>query len=578
MSQPTVRLRDVSFTYDPDVAAIRDLSLELYPGDILAVFGANGAGKSTLCYLLSGIIPNIWGGTRTGELEVFGEDPWGHPIHHSARNRSIVLQDPEAQLFMPNLQLELAFAPANFGLPRAEILDRLAWALKTVGLEGLENRNPKALSGGQKQRAALASALTMLPGLLILDEPTSQLDPLGSEGVLEALRAVVAKQDLTTVITTHKVGEVEELANRALVLDQGRAVLYGELDEVLDQVDRLEQAGVQPPALRRFFHLVAPGRTDLAVTPEAAAEQVRKLVAEGRLQVSPRPATPTGAAPPAERAPVLQIEGLSFSYPGHPPVVAVRDVDLTIGEREFVAILGQNGSGKTTLVKCIVGLNRPQRGKIRFRGESIAGMSVGQVATRIGLVLQNPDYQLFSVSARAEVAFGLENLGRRPEEALVQAEAALVRLGLEEHGETFPFRLSFGDRRKLAVAAAVAMGPEVLILDEPTTAQDYRGRYQLADLAREMRDREGRTIIMISHDMDLVARYAERVILMLDGRIILDAPSADVFDELEVLTSTFLKPPDSALLGRSLADLGVPRGTLTPEQLADVFRPTVGVR
>jgi energy-coupling factor transport system ATP-binding protein len=258
--------------------------------------------------------------------------------------------------------------------------------------------------------------------------------------------------------------------------------------------------------------------------------------------------------------------------------VAVRDVDLAIGEREFVAILGQNGSGKTTLVKCMVGLNRPQRGQIRFRGESIAGMSVGQVATRIGLVLQNPDYQLFSVSARAEVAFGLVNLGRRPEEALVEAEAALVRLGLAEHAETFPFRLSFGDRRKLAVAAAVAMDPEVLILDEPTTAQDYRGRYQLADLAREIRDREGRTIIMISHDMDLVARYAERVILMLDGRIILDAPSTDAFDELEVLTSTFLRPPDTALLARRLADLGVPRGVLTPEQLADVFRPTAGVR
>ncbi|HCC32621.1 MAG TPA: hypothetical protein DEQ28_01785, partial [Clostridiales bacterium] len=487
MSQPSVRLQDVSFTYDPDVAAIRDLSLELYPGDILAVFGANGAGKSTLCYLLSGIIPNIWGGTRIGEVEVFGEDPWGHPLHHSARNRSIVLQDPETQLFMPNLQLELAFAPANFGVPREEILVRLAWALKTVGLEGLESRNPKALSGGQKQRAALASALTMLPGLLILDEPTSQLDPLGSESVLEALRAVVTQRDLTTVITTHKVGEVEGLANRALVLDQGRAVLYGELDHVLDQVERLEQAGVQPPALRRFFHLVAPGRTDLAVTPEGAAEEVRKMVGEGRLRVHAQPVGPAQATSTADLPPVLQIEGLSFSYPGNPPVLAVREVDLTIREREFVAILGQNGSGKTTLVKCMVGLNRPPRGRIRFRGESITGMSVGQVATRIGLVLQNPDYQLFSVSARAEVAFGLENLGRRPEEIEGQAEAALMRLGLQEHRDTFPFRLSFGDRRKLAVAATVAMGPEVLILDEPTTAQDYRGRYQLADLARELR-------------------------------------------------------------------------------------------
>jgi len=576
VAEPVVRLRDLTFTYDPDVVALQDLYLDLHPGDILAVFGANGAGKSTLCYLLSGIIPNIYGGTRMGEVRVFGEDPWEHPIHHSARNRAIVLQDPETQLFMPTLEMELAFGPANFGVPREEIRERLGWALKTVGLGGLDRRNPKALSGGQKQRAALASALTILPGLLILDEPTSQLDPLGSTEVLEALKEVVAGRDLTTVITTHKVSEMEGLANQALVLHRGRVALQGTLEEVISQVDRLEEVGVQAPPLRQFFHLVLPGPESNSSDLEGAAGRVRELVDGGRLEVV-APVGTARRAPARPAAPLLQVEEVTYAYPGNPPVTALRDVSLKVAESEFLAILGQNGSGKTTLVKCMVGLLKPRQGRIVFRGEPIARMSVGQIATRIGMVLQNPDYQLFSVSSEAEIRFGLDNLGLDPREAGERTGEALRLLGLEEHRGVFPFRLSFGDRRKLAVAATVAMGPQVLILDEPTTAQDYRGRYLLADIARDLREREGRTIIMISHDMDLVARYAERVVLMLDGRIILDGPPEEVFDQVEVLARTYLKPPDPALLGRMLDDLGVPRGTLTPEQLASIFRPGTGV-
>jgi ABC-type cobalt transport system, ATPase component len=228
---------------------------------------------------------------------------------------------------------------------------------------------------------------------------------------------------------------------------------------------------------------------------------------------------------------VLEARNLTVEYPGPPPVTALRDVSLTIRQGEFVGIVGQNGSGKSTLVKCFVGLLRPKKGEVLFRGQNLRRFSVGEIARRIGLVLQNPDYQLFTASCRDEIRFGLRNVGIPENEIDRRVEEALQRVGLEAYADLFPFRLSFGDRRKLAVAATMALGPEVLILDEPTTAQDHRGRYQLAKLARQFHE-EGGTVLMITHDVDLIARYAQRLIVLHEGRVLLDGPTAEVFDQV----------------------------------------------
>jgi energy-coupling factor transporter ATP-binding protein EcfA2 len=597
MSMPgeeVLALREVTFTYEGDVIALRDLNLSVRRGEFLVVLGANGAGKSTLCYLISGIVPHIYGGRRRGILSLAGIDPWDEPLYVTSQHCGVLMQDPEVQLFMPSLGAELAFGPANLGVPREEILRRSKDALALVRLEGLEEHNPRDLSGGQKQRAALAAVLTMQPQMLVLDEPTSQLDPLGRWEVGEAIERLKQAGELSIVMTTHESEEILHLADQVLVLEQGRPVLQGSPEEVFAHPDRLEQAGVKTPALiQAQSRLVGWGRDGAGrvnLSLGAVADQIRREVKERRLTVVPQaapapvqqvppapaqraPAAPVQPAPPDEAPAILEARDLTFEYPGPPAVLALQAVNVRLKQGEFVGIVGQNGSGKSTLVRCLVGLLRPGQGEVLFRGESIRRLSVGEMARRVGLVLQNPDYQLFSASCREEIAFGLRNVGVADEQIEPAVEQALRTVGLENQADLFPFRLSFGDRRKLAAAATMALGPQVLIMDEPTTAQDHRGRYQLADLARHFHQEQGGTVAMITHDVDLIARYAHRLIVLYQGRVLLDGPTVEVFAQVEELRKSFVVPPVAGQLARELAAIGVPRDILTMDQLFAALVP-----
>jgi energy-coupling factor transporter ATP-binding protein EcfA2 len=574
-------LRKVTFAYEGGVRALHDLNLTVHRGEFVVVLGANGAGKSTLCYLISGIVPHIYGGRRQGDLDLAGIDPWDEPLYVTSQRCGVLLQDPEVQLFMPSLAAELAFGPANLGAPREEILRRSKEALALVRLEGLEQHNPRDLSGGQKQRAALAAVLMMQPRLLVLDEPTSQLDPLGRWEVGEAIERLKQAGDLAIVMTTHESEEILHLADQVLVLEQGETVLQGPPGEAFSQSDRLEQAGVKTPALIQAQTRLAalgrparpPGSQSVNLSLEAVAEQVRHEARQGRLTVIPHALGPR-PSPAAEAPPILEARDVKFKYPGPPPVVALQGVSLQLRRGEFVGIVGQNGSGKSTLVRCLVGLLRPGEGEVLFQGKSILGLSVGEMASRVGLVLQNPDYQLFSSSCREEIAFGLRNIGVPGDRIPEAVDQALRAVGLEEQAELFPFRLSFGDRRKLAAAATMALAPEVLILDEPTTAQDHRGRYQLADLARRFHQERSGTVVMITHDVDLIAHYAHRLIVLLQGRILLEGPTPEVFAQVEELRRSFVVPPVAGQLARRLSDLGVPPDILTLDELFQVLAPS----
>jgi len=577
--EEVLALREVTFTYEGEVVALRDLNLSVRRGEFLVVLGANGAGKSTLCYLISGIVPHIYGGRRRGTLTLAGIDPWDVPLYVTSQHCGVLMQDPEVQLFMPSLGAELAFGPANLGVPREEILRRSKEALALVRLEGLEEHNPRDLSGGQKQRAALAAVLTMQPQMLVLDEPTSQLDPLGRWEVGEAIERLKQAGQLSIVMTTHESEEILHLADQVLVLEQGRPALQGSPEEVFSHPDRLEQAGVKTPALiQAQSRLVGLGRRGASLPSRvnlslgAVADQIRQEVQERRLTVVPQ-APPARQAPAAEAPAILEARDLTFEYPGPPAVLALQHVDLELRQGEFVGIVGQNGSGKSTLVRCLVGLLRPGEGEVLFRGESIRRLSVGEMARRVGLVLQNPDYQLFSASCREEIAFGLRNVGVADEQIEPAVEQALRTVGLENQADLFPFRLSFGDRRKLAAAATMALGPQVLIMDEPTTAQDHRGRYQLADLARRFHLEQNGTVVMITHDVDLIARYAHRLIVLYQGRVLLDGPTAEVFAQVEQLRKSFVVPPVAGQLARELADIRVPGDILTLDQLFAALVP-----
>ncbi len=578
--EEVLALRKVTFAYEGDVVALRDLNLTVRTGELVVVLGANGAGKSTLCYVISGIVPHIYGGRRQGHLTLAGIDPWDEPLYVTSQRCGVLMQDPEVQLFMPSLGSEVAFGPANLGVPREEILRRSKETLALVRLEGLEEHNPRDLSGGQKQRAALAAVLTMKPRVLVLDEPTSQLDPLGRWEVGEAIERLKRAGDLAIVMTTHESEEILHLADQVLVLERGEAVLQGSPEEVFSHPDCLERAGVKTPALiQAQTRLVTLSRRGTAALPSrvslslgAVAEQIRQEVQSGRLTVVPQ-ALPPRQAPAAEAPVILEARDLTFEYPGPPAVLALQNVNLRLRQGEFVGIVGQNGSGKSTLVRCLVGLLRPEGGEVLFRGQSIRGLSVGEMALRVGLVLQNPDYQLFCASCREEIAFGLRNVGVADGQIKGAVEQALRTVGLEDQADLFPFRLSFGDRRKLAAAATMALGPEVLIMDEPTTAQDHRGRYQLADLARRFHSEQGGTVVMITHDVDLIARYAHRLIVLYRGQILLDGPTREVFAQVEELRKSFVVPPVAGQLAQRLSALGLPPDILTLDELFQVLVP-----
>ncbi len=573
-----ISLQDVTFAYEGDVVALRHLNLTAHKGEFVVVLGANGAGKSTLCYLLSGIVPHIYGGRRQGDVSVAGLDPWDEPLYITSQRCGVLMQDPEVQLFMPTLKAELAFGPANLGMARDEIIRRSQAALSLVRLEGLEEHNPRDLSGGQKQRAALAAVLTMNPQVLVLDEPTSQLDPLGRWEVVEAIERLKQKGDLTIVMTTHETEEILRLADQVIVLERGETALQGPPAEVFAQAEQLEEAGVKTPALilvqskllERETGRLGEERVNLTISE--VADQTRGAVEAGRLAVHPDALLqPRSMAPDAPV--ILEARDLIVEYPGPPRVVALRDVSVQVRQGEFVGIVGQNGSGKSTLVKCFVGLLRPRKGEVLFRGESIRKLSIGEIARRVGLVLQNPDYQLFTASCRDEVRFGLRNVGVPPQEMEQRVEEALRLVDLSEEADLFPFRLSFGDRRKLAVAATLALEPEVLIMDEPTTAQDHRGRYQLAELARRFHEEKQGTVVMITHDVDLIARYAHRLIVLYEGQVLLDGPTAEVFTQVEKLKKSFVVPPVAAQLAAELVPLGVPPYVMTLEELYQVLVP-----
>lgn len=559
-----VDIQDLTFTYPDGVQALNDIRLQASKGEIIAVMGANGAGKTTLCRHLTGIIPHIHQGTTQGKVIVVGMDVYEHPVHELAQKISFVTQDPEGQLVNPDVLMEVAFGPENLGFPREEIMRRAKWALQAVGLDGYESRSPMELSGGQKQRLALAAGLSMQPEVLVLDEPTSQLDPIGTTEVFEVLVGLKEKYNMTTILTTHASEDVPSFADRAVVLSKGMIVAEGTPREVFDQVDLLEKVGVQVPQLATLGHRIAPDEPPPLIIEESK-KQIASLIEKKKLK--PRKVDrPQHSLSQGEV--VLECVNLTFTYPGFPPVTALRSVNLKIRKGEMIGIIGQNGSGKTTLVKQFLKLLKPTQGQVLFKGRDITKFTTGQLSTSIGLVLQNPDEQLFTISCRQEVEFGLRNLKLPEDEIQRRVDESLGFVGLEEQKEVFPFRLSFGDRRSLTVAAVIAMRPEVVIMDEPTTAQDYLGRHRIAKLGKKL-NAAGHTVIMITHDMNLVTQYADRTVVMGNGEILLDGPTEKVFTEVEILKKTFIKPPPISLLARELEQYGVPGGIMTVDSMVE---------
>ena len=572
MADPIIDIENLSYTYPSGTKALTDVTLKVYPGEYLAIVGANGAGKTTLCMFLNGVIPNVVGGRVSGTVQVCGMDTFEHHVYDIAQNVGLVLQDPESQLFSADVRSEVAFAAENRGVPRPEMIARMDEVLKIVRLEELASRLSDELSGGQKQRLAIAANLIVRPKILVADEPTSQLDPIGKGQVFATLSELNKNFGMTVVIASHDVDEIERYADRVIVLDQGSIILEGAPDKVFRQVDILDSRFVHVPDLARLGKMLKiEGDQPLSLNVPQAAEQIKawlgpEKATSGKAFVEPSASNFKPASGKAKGDLAVEVKNLTYAYPGT-PAPAISDMTFSIPKGQFVGIIGQNGGGKTTIMKCLVGLLKPSAGEIFLENQPITGQRVGDIATRIGLILQNPDTQLFCMSVEEEIRFGLENLKLEPEEIERRTEEALRITGLGNFRTLYPFKLSLGDRRKVAVASIVAMRPQILIFDEPLTGQDYKGRYELVNLAADLH-KAGHTVIMISHDMELVARYTQRTLVVGKGRLLLDSPTRDVFDHVSLLSETFIDPPEIIQLAQALRVCGLPSGLLSIDQVS----------
>jgi energy-coupling factor transport system ATP-binding protein len=544
-----VSIEGLSYRYrGQEKPALDGVNLQVAEGEFVVVMGPSGAGKSTLCVALNGLIPHFFRGRMEGEVRIRGRSTREGKVGEFAREVGLVFQDFEAQLFSTNVALEVAFGPENFQVEREEMVRRVESVLERVRLQGFEDRTPATLSGGQKQRLAIASVLAIEPRILCLDEPTTDLDPIGKLGVFEIAEELKERDDVTLIVVEHETEETLD-ADRIVVLRDGKIVADRPAREILRDVELLEESSVMPLQVTRFFHERGTEDGQLPLTPEEGVEEFgrrgwRVSSAGHRELVEADERREEGYGEP-----VIEVEGLTYRYPNG--VLALEGVDLTVRRGEFLAVLGQNGSGKTTLVKHFNGLLKPTEGSVRVDGEETVKQGIRRLGQRVGYVFQNPDHQIFSDTVADEVAFGPKIREMEADEIEERVREALVAVGMEGRGDEDPFGLTKGERQRVAVASVLAVRPEVLILDEPTTGLDYTEQRSMMDLVKRLNE-GGSTIIAVTHTMWVVAEYAHRALVIRDGKMVLSGTVREVFAEEETLRDASLRPPHIVSFSNSM--------------------------
>jgi energy-coupling factor transport system ATP-binding protein len=487
-----------------------------------------------------------------------------------------VFQDPETQLIAPSVEDEIAFALENLSVPRDEIRRRIPAVLELVRLEGTERKHPHELSGGQKQRLAIGAALAMHPDILVLDEPTSQLDPLGQREVFTVLRELNEDRGVTVVIASHASEMLAEHADRVALMADGGLQAIGAPEDIYTRRELLLKHHLRPPQVTTTFFLAVDKGIPVDKLPVRMVEGERLLdrLADSHPSTLGDPdeldaESAADSGPDSHRDPVLSAYNLTHRYPDG--TAALKGVSLDVQAGEYVLLVGQNGAGKTTLIKHFTRLLLPTAGRVEVFKAETQDLSVSQVARRVGYVGQNPDHQLFRTTVESEVAYALKQRDLPRDEVVARVSDSLKALDLLSVRDKHPLSLPRGDRARVVMAAVLAMQPEVLILDEPTTGQDYWGARRILDILAGLH-RRGRTLIVVTHHLYLMADYAERVVVMGEGTILADGPIREIFHRTEVLRSTYLEPPQAVLLAQYWSQrVGRAYPLLTPVELASVL-------
>ncbi|MGW4929606.1 ABC transporter ATP-binding protein [Agromyces sp. NPDC004153] len=559
MTAPLLELDAVRIRHDGATRATPDgVSLAVRPGEVVLVLGPSGCGKSTLALALDGLVPHAVPAELAGTVSIAGLDSREHPVGVLSAHVAMVFQDPDAQVVTGTLLDEVCFGPENQLVPAEEVLARAERALKLVGLWERRADNPDRLSGGGRQRLAIACALAMAAPVLVLDEPTANLDPAGIDEVYAVLRELASTRDHAIVLVEHNLDAAVDIVDRAVVLDaDGRVAFDGPVREVLrDQVDELLRLGVWlPVSTLAALRLRAAGVVlePLPLTPAelaAALDRLEELPAP-RVEATTASAAPALDSAPASARPAIRIRGLSVRRGGRRGPVVVHDVDLDVAAGEFLAVVGTNGAGKTSLLQAVAGVIPAASGTVDVLGLDPQRADSRERSRRIGFVFQNPEHQFVATTAEEELDTSLRVQRVPAAERAAEVTRMLERFGLDELRAQHPFLLSGGQKRRLSVGTALIAGAPVIALDEPTFGQDRERAAELLDVLRALHE-EGTTVFVVTHDLQLVADYATRVAVMADGRLLGAGPTAEVLAG-PLIDEAGLRHPPLARATRGLA-------------------------
>ena len=568
-----IDIDSLSYKYpNATTKALDNIDFKLTEPGFTAIMGPTGAGKTTFSLTLNGLIPQFYEGTMEGSVHVLGIDTKRYRIQRLVQHVGLVMQDPESQVFGMNVLADVMFGPANLGLSYDEVMARARRALNLVGLVGFDKRSPSDLSGGEKQRLAVASVLAMHPDILVLDEPTSELDPVGREEVYQAVDKLREDGDVTILAIEHSPDEVVSRAENLVVFSEGKMAYVGTPKDIFRNAPQAHDLGIRTPEPAELgWKLYEAGiieQQQIPLTVDEAFELISPWIIERKDRLAKCYAKPCRCDAEGEKEVILSVQDLSHSYSDE--IHALRGVSLDVHKGEFIALVGQNGAGKTTLAKHFNGLLRPTKGRVIVDGKDAAGQAIYDLAKVVGYVFQNPDHQIFSATVWEEAAYGLKVQGITGEKAKERVANVLELVGLSDLLELNPFTLSKGDRQKLAVASILAIEPQVLVIDEPTTGLDARGAEGMMTLIDHL-NKLGHTVIIITHDMKLVAEYATRVIAMSRGKIIADCTPAELFSNEAVMENARVKPTSIARLFSRLQELADIPMLITVEDAADFF-------
>jgi energy-coupling factor transport system ATP-binding protein len=503
--QPMIEIKHLSFTYPgTDQPVFQDFNAHISRGELCLVTGPSGAGKSTLLRCLNGLVPHFSGGSISGSLEVGGLDPVRLSPREMSRMVGFVFQDPEAQFVVDCVEDEIAFSLENASMPPAQMDAHISEALQLLEITGLRTRRLDTLSGGERQRVAIAAALVQKPSVLVLDEPTSQLDPHTADEVLQRLLQLNEQLGLTIVLAEHRLERVLPYTRQVIYLSHDYpGGLVGAPRQVLSQVPLAPPVVVLGKAL---------GWEPLPLTVDEARNFSVKLQAP-----LPSKTEPSNGDHPASRKPVyIHAQDIQVNFG---PILAVHGVSLSMRRGEITVLMGPNGSGKTTLLRALIGLVPTLAGTITVDGQTISGRTVADICQQVGYLPQNPNALLFADTVLDELLITLRNHKLDLADSPIQPDALLGQLGLSAYARAYPRDLSAGERQRVAIGAVTITHPGALLLDEPTRGLDYASKQVLLGLLNHWRD-EGMAILLVTHDVELAAQVADEIILLDNGQVV----------------------------------------------------------